>query len=382
MNLLELRTQAMPAFYEAKQALQIVGAPGMGKTDAVDAFCEDMSKRTRKPFGLVTAILSGKDPVDMRGVLIPMKHPKTGEAIVRGTVPDIWPSEFNVEVFVNGEKLNKEESIDHIKANGVPANGILFADEFSQADLDIQKVFAQVLLDRRMGEHVLLDGWGCFVAGNRSEDRAGVVKTLSHVQNRMCQIEVVPDYEAWQAWAFQKAIHPLIISFAKAHAGDVFRLSVPKEPGPYCTPRSLVMCANLLETMRTPKMNDHQLPDDHIATEIASGYMGEGVAPKFMSHLRLANDLPDVDDVIKAPMKAKVPERLDAKFVMSTSLSAHANTAAKLKPILQYMQRIDQELQVLFVQSVVKRSPAALTTPEFSQWVQKNQKLVMATHVG
>lgn len=370
MHLKDL-SRALPAFYAAGNTVQIIGGPGMGKTETVDQFAAGMSRRLKAPFAVVTAILSGMDPVDIRGIGVPVKG-EGGHAEVRFTKPSVWPSKYNVEVYVDGELVNDYD--------GVPEHGVLFLDEFSQADTDIQKVAAQIMLDRRIGEHTLPRGWMVLCAGNRVEDRAGVVKTLSHVQNRMLQIEIEPDYEAWQAWAFANEVHPLTIGFAKSNAGEVFRTSIPKEPGPFCTPRSLVLCTRNLEAMRTPEMGALTLPDDHIAAEVIKGWLGEGVLPKFISHIRLANDLPDVEDIVKNPTTTKVPDRLDARFVMATSLSVHAKDNKRLKPILSYMTRMDVELQTLFVQSVVTRNPSALTVREFSQWVQTNQKLILAAN--
>eukprot|EP00919_Chromeraceae_sp_WS-2016_P001348 GHVR01003399.1.p1 GENE.GHVR01003399.1~~GHVR01003399.1.p1 ORF type:complete len:402 (+),score=46.10 GHVR01003399.1:685-1890(+) len=379
MNLKELRSSALPAALASQTTLIIKGGPGMGKTEATYGFAADMSSKTGMPFGLVTAIISGMDPVDLRGVFIPMKA-DDGSAIVRATKPAIWPSAYNVDIFVDGKKLNKAETRSHIKEHGMPDQGTLFIDEFSQADTDLQKVAAQIMLDRRIGEHVLPDGWSVVAAGNRTEDRAGVVKTLSHVQNRMCEINVEPDYEAWQDWAFKNEVHPLTIGFAKSNAGEVFRQSVPKEQGPYCTPRSLVLCTKVLMSMKPKGMSENQLPDDHIAAEIIKGWMGEGVLPKFISHIRLANDLPEVEDIIKNPTTTKVPDRLDARFVMCTSLAVHAKDAKKTRPILAYIERMDVELQTLFVQGVVARNPQALAVREFGQWVQRNQKLILAAN--
>jgi hypothetical protein len=379
MHLKDLRA-ALPSFYKARNTVQIIGAPGMGKTETVDAFGADMSKILNQPFGIVTQILSGMDPVDIRGIGIPMRSDDGKNAEVRFSKPSVWPSKYNCEVYVNGKLLPPTESREHCEQHGIPKCGALFLDEFSQADTDIQKVSAQIMLDRRIGEHTLDEGWMVITAGNRVEDRAGVTKTLSHVQNRMFTIEIDPDYEAWQAWAFEKGIHPLTIGFAKAHAGDVFRLSVPKEPGPYCTPRSLVMCTRNLEALRTPGMREIELPDTHVAAEVIRGWLGEGVMPKFISHVRLANDLPDVDDIVRRPDDVKVPDRLDARFVMATSLSVHAKDKEKLKPILKYMTRMDVELQTLFVQSVTLRNPHALMVAEFSQWVHRNQKLILAAN--
>lgn len=371
MNLIDLEI-TLPKFYHARQTAIVLGPPGVGKTETIRRVAGNLSKQMGVPFGLCTSIISGMDPVDLRGVYIPMKA-DDGTPIVRATKPAVWPGKHNTHVYIDGEYRPDYDG-------PVPEFGIADIDEISQADADLQKVAANYALERRIGEHKLPDGWSVLAAGNRMEDRAGVTKMLSHVQNRVCSIEVEPDYEAWQKWAFENNIHPLSISFAKANAGEVFRLSVPKQPGPYATPRSLVLCSKMLEMSRTRDMHEMALPDDHIAASIVKGYLGEAVLPKFLSHIRLANDLPTLEEVLDDPKGTKVPDRLDARFVMATSMAVHAKDEDRLRPILTYMRRLDVELQTLFVQSVVSRNPHALAVAEFSEWVQQNQKLILATN--
>lgn len=383
MNLAELHSTGA-AFYNSQISFNILSGPGVGKTSVMGMICATLSQTFNEPFGLLTTILSGMDPVDIRGFGIPTKNAE-GVPVVRFTQPSVFPDEVTVEVYVNGKLVE-----DYAKEHGIPKRGILFFDEFAQCDADIQKTAAQIILDRRISNHKLPKGWVVWSAGNRTEDKAGVVKTLAHVQNRRCDISVEPDYEAWQKWAFANDVHPLLIGFAKSNAGDVFRMTVPKEQGPYCTPRSLVMCGEVLKSMRTPEMNSNQLPDNHIAAEAIKGLLGEGIMPKFLTHIRLANDLPDVDDVIKSPDSTPVPERLDARFVMATSLAVHAaptgstgneaGAGKRMKAILKYVTRMDLELQTLFMQATVTRNAAVLTVAEFAEWTNKNQKLLMAAH--
>ena len=374
-----LTTETMPpvvtALIEAGVTPYIKGPPGVGKSDMVRQLVADMSKDLNRPVGLVTAIVSGLDPADARGFLIPMKGDGGQPPLVRATMPPSWPNKFNVEVYLDGVKA------DHYDG-ALPANGVFFLDEFSQADVDLQKVFAQVILERRLGEHALPEGWHIICAGNRVEDRAGVCKTLSHLQNRVAELHLTASYPAWETWAVRNGIHPLVISFAKAHAGDVFVDAVPKNPGPFCTPRSLVMAERALRAL-DPSHSETTLPDNEAAMEIVSGLVGEGVMPKLISHIRLGNDLPDVEDVINDPVETKVPDRIDARFVMTTALAVHATSKPEAaKPIFRYIRRVDKELQILFVQTTLKRDPGILSTAEFSEWVMANNDLILAATAG
>ena len=361
-----------PKFYASRLSLELVSGPGVGKSSSIYAIAANMSKILGKPFGISTHILSGMDPVDIKGFMMPVKDGAVAD--VRFTAPPIFPKRWNCDVYVNGE-LDKGFA-------GTPDHGILFLDEFGQADAEIQKPCGQVMLDRRIGEYEMPEGWVVWAASNRIEDRSGVVKPLMFIQNRRMVIEIEPSYAAFQDWGFKTGLHPLALSFAKQHAGVVFKESVPKNPGPFATPRSLVLCTQQLEFLRTPGMKDIELPDDHISAEVVKGWLGEGTLPIFMTHIRLANDLPDIDDILEKPTTTPIPERLDARFILTTSLSIHASDNKKARKILKYISRIDEELQTLFVQAVIKRDASVFSDREsgFPEWASKNKDLVMAAY--
>lgn len=367
MNLTEFRAAA-PAFYQSRTALELVSGPGVGKSSIMYAVAALMSKQLGKPFGIVTQILSGMDPTDVRGFLFPIKTEGALES--RFSAPSIFPKSWNVEVYVNGE-LDREY-------NGpVPDHGILFIDEFGQAEQDVQKPMGQVLLDRRIGEHTLPDGWVVWAASNRMEDRSGVVKSLAFLQNRRKVLTIEAQYQPWEDWAVRNGIHPLVIGFAKRHPAEVFRESVPKDPGPFCTPRSLVLCHNDLMAMRTAEHGSARLPDDHIAGEVVAGWLGAGASSLFMQYTRLANDLPELEDIIKKPNDTEVPTKIDARFVLAMML-AHHSEKSSISPILTYMERLDEDLQVLFVTSVSRRDPMLLTDVAFSKWLKKHSGITFS----
>ena len=52
----------------------------------------------------------------------------------------------------------------------------------------------------------------------------------------------------------------------------------------------------------------------------------------------------------------------------------------KVAAALTYISRFEQELQVVFVRSVVAKAPRAMASPAFADWASANQKLLMAAH--
>lgn len=364
---------AIPALYRSGNALEIESGPGVGKSSTFEQGAAMMSKILGEPFGLVTNILSQMDPIDIKGFCIPVKDPANPAKVdARFTSPTVFPNQYNIEVYVDGALAENWDG-------PLPQRGILFLDEFGQSSVETQKVAAQLILSKRIGEFRLPKGWVVWSASNRLADKSGVNKRLSFVQNRQKTLPIQPDFNAWLSWATTAGVHPLTITFAKRYPDKVFKDSVPAEPGPYCTPRSLVLCTEDLLAMRTAAHGDMRLPDDSVALEVINGWLGEGTGTAFVSHIRLANELPELEEVIKGPTKTKVPQRADARFVMASML-AHHTTEKNVKPFFTYVQRMDTEMQVLYVYSLAKRNSWLMQDEGIDAWMYKNQDLLQAAY--
>ena len=67
--------------------------------------------------------------------------------------------------------------------------GILFLDELNAAPAMVQARFYQLVLDRRLGEYMLPDGWVMIAAGKRDADRAHTTRMPTPLQNRFVHLE-------------------------------------------------------------------------------------------------------------------------------------------------------------------------------------------------
>src|SRR5207244_4741034 len=74
-----------------------------------------------------------------------------------------------------------------------PERFCLFLDELPACTPDIQKAFYSLLLERRVGEHLLPPGTWVVAAGNRVEDRALVRALSSALVNRVIMLQVRVD---------------------------------------------------------------------------------------------------------------------------------------------------------------------------------------------
>src|SRR5437762_6042492 len=93
----------------------------------------------------------------------------------------------------------------------------LFLDELPACTPDIQKAFYSLLLERRVGEHLLPPGTWVVAAGNRVEDRALVRALSSALVNRVILLHVRVDIGEWLAWGREQRIRPEVLRFIEDH---------------------------------------------------------------------------------------------------------------------------------------------------------------------
>jgi MoxR-like ATPase len=122
----------------------------------------------------------------------------------------------------------------------------LFLDELPACAPDVQKAFYSLLLERRLGEHMLPKGTWVVAAGNRAEDRALVRSLSSALINRVIILHVRVDLREWLVWAKGHGIRTEIMSFVTFMPEALMR-PVPAEPVPFSTPRAWASLSRALD---------------------------------------------------------------------------------------------------------------------------------------
>ena len=351
----------LEAAFWAQQAIELKSAPGIGKSSIIRQFRDYMQNKLGQPVGLIEQFLSTMDSMDVMG--LPYKD---GDQSYFARPP----------IFPTAKQFPE----------GIPRYGILFLDELGQAPHAVVKPAARVLLERRIGDYTLdeFGHWAVFAASNRVQDQSGVQKELAFLQNRKMVINIEPDMDSFLDWGLANDVHPIALAFAKNRPGVVFmdELYDGKNQGsswqgkPFCSPRSLVQTQAVLRKYGGTDENG-MLPSDGPAMEMAAGWMGEGAARDFMQTIRMAGDLPSFADIVADPENAQVPERPDARYLISQILS-HQVAKDNAMAVFKYIIRLPEEFQIITLRSALKRAPTLGDQAEFSAWLRKNQKLVLA----
>jgi hypothetical protein len=357
--------QQAAALYSSRLTIELVGAPGTAKSSAMHAAAAEMSKRLGEPFGLVVEIVSTMTEQDLRGYLLPQK--RDDKLVAAYSVPPFFPHTGNTTVYVDGERQPA--------GTPVPRRGVVVFDELGQADVPLQKACSPWLLDRRLGEHALPAGWVVWAASNRASDRAGVVRRLSILQNRVIQLRWELPLGQYVSYAAKSGHHPLTVSFATAQGPSLFAGEVPAEAGAFCTNRSLSFADRALRAMaKAEGLPAAQLPTHTAAAEVVAGAIGDAAGVKFMAHLKYGAELVPLDTILKDPGAAKVPK--DYLQSVQASVLAAAADRKNIDAIMRYLMRkeFSNEAPTAFVFQVKARDPILATTREVGRWIAENPR--------
>jgi hypothetical protein len=350
-----------PQLLRSPTSVLIEGPPGGGKTEVVASLPAIMSDLDKEEWGFARIFAPTTNPMDLMGP-IKLVDRKFGDE----TLP---VGEFGVPPWYR--------CVDEHGRDGMGAlvtkfkKGLLVIEEWGQGELESKRLLANLKLAGQIGPWKLPAEWRVWATTNSSTDRSGVTKEFDHIINRRTVIKLQFHLKSLLDWCWKNNIHPDFISFFDQNSG-VFT-GIPEKQGPFCTPRSAIMCHNNLRAMST---DGFTLPVSPEATEVASGTIGDGAAAQLMCHLRLAIDLPSIEQIVKNPSGTKIPSKADAHMLVAFRLAALV-TKETAEPIIEYMQRLPKEFAVPFAKTAVHREKSLMTTKAFHNWCVKNASLMV-----
>lgn len=323
-----LRT-AIPKLIAKQRPAFLWGAPGVGKSDLIARIADDMKLELRD------VRLSLLDPIDLKG------FPTVDTA----------------------KKQMKWLPADFLPTKG---RGLLFLDEMNQAPQSVQGAAYQLVLNRRIGEYKLPEGWSVMAAGNRAGDRSIVHTMPSALANRFVHLDYDVDVDDWNTWAMENKLHDDLRAFIQFRPNLLHSFDPLTNPRAFPSPRSWAFVNDIYKDGYS---DDNQL-------EMIKGTVGEGASVEFSGFVRLIKDLPRVDQVLIDPDGTKVPESPAGMYAMVTALDAKA-TVNNLARIMTYTDRLPVEFQTVFVRSAIRRDPKLTGTKCYMDWGIKNQAVLL-----
>lgn len=307
----------------AAQPAFIWGPPGVGKSQTVAAVTTKLGRELRD----VRAVQF--DPVDLRG--LPLVN---GDGRTHWSVPDFLPHD---------------------------GTGVLFLDELNAADRSVQAACYQLVLDRRLGDYVLPDGWTIVAAGNNESDRAVTNRMSTALASRFVHLDYEVHLDDWCAWAVGADLPPELIAFIRFRPNLLHAFEPKSQEKAFPCPRTWEFVARIMRAKPAPAV-------EH---ELFKGTVGAGAAAELSGFLRIWRKLPSLDGILMNPQTASVPDDPATLFAVAGGLARRASEK-NFDRVMTYVNRIPKEWQVYLVKDATRREPVLQNSEAFVKWASVN----------
>ena len=318
----------------------IWGGPGIGKSEIPQQVANELN------IPLLDFRANLFDPVDVRGIPYTRDDLSVASGAMKITSwapPDIFPSE---------------------ETHG--PRGLFMIDELPTAPPATQNAFLQLLLTRQVGNYKMPDGWSCLAAGNRLTDGASVYQMPSPVRNRLMHYELEPSLDAWCEWALKNEVNTTLVSFMRYRPNLLYSFKADEYAFP--TPRSWSFVDKRLRLTKN-------IDDSRLFFGIA-GAVGTGPAGEFLAFAKIADKLPDIDNLIANPSSYMPSEDPAVLYALTGAVASRAEPS-KLENIMKLGKKIPTEFQVVLVKSILAIDKALFNQPTIQNWISDNSDVVL-----
>ncbi|PIP84932.1 MAG: ATPase [Elusimicrobia bacterium CG_4_9_14_3_um_filter_62_55] len=310
MNI-ESAVGALRRALDARLPIMLWGPPGVGKSSLV------REEARERELDLIDLRLAQLDATDLRGIPVPDK---------------------------------KNRLVDWYRPAFLPADGrgILFLDEIDKAPNLVKNAALQLVLDRRLGDYKLPEGWQVVAAGNREEDNAYGTGLGSALANRLLHVEVEADIDAWAKWAKAKDIHEDVISFLRFRSELLYKMTGENA---FPSPRSWEAASNLLKG------------DRHASPAVIACAVGGGTASEFVAWVKLYRDV-EVERIVNGEIPNFEKRAASFRYAVVLSVASYIEknrlTESNFQAIGDLLKAVTPELRVLLLKSVPANMVAQL----------------------
>ena len=314
--------------------VMIWGPPGVGKSQMIAQIA------ARHGVPVIDIRLSQMEPSDLRGI------PFRSGDYVEWSVPAILPDARR-----HGER------------------GILFLDEITSAPPSVSAAAYQLILDRRLGEYQVPEGWAIFAAGNRQGDR-GVTYTMpAPLANRFSHFELEANLDDWVAWAYENGIDERLIAFLRFRPELLFDFDPARNPVAFPSPRSWEFAHRALQKF------DGQ---PQLLAEALQACVGPAAGIELAAFVDNLHKLPDIDAIVRGE-SVEVPEETDLQYAVASALVGRAirhresdEARTVWGRIIDYAGRFpDREMGVMLISDMHRAIGQDLfSVPQFASWAK------------
>jgi hypothetical protein len=335
----EQAQRAIAVAWSARVPLNLVGAPGVGKTSAVEQFVARVQAKD-PAFGYWPVILAMKGPEDF-GLPAP-----------------------------SGSKLKYLFPTD-LPLGDDKAKGVLFLDEWDRCpDPAVQNAAMQLTLGGHFhGTTMSKDVFTVLAMNGTSDIHTSPVSEAA--RTRMVHLYIGTSatgyWGSWGDWArANDEMPPEVAGFVSSRA-DLLRKDEEFEELAAFNPRTGGgLLARLAGAIAKTKVRT-----DDIELPLLAGAVGRGAALEFLAYRAIWREMPDLDEVLRHPDRATVPDKPGTLFAVAMALVRKLDNNGTAKKALTYIKRWPDEPAAFAADMIRRAHPEVIALPEFGKWANQ-----------
>lgn len=241
----------------------------------------------------------------------------------------------------------------------------IFGDELPQSPKANQNVWAQLVNERRIGEHLLPDNVFLVCAGNPLVAQAGTNPMPSHLKDRLTHLHITTDHDGFREYALSKGFDPLITSYIHERPEWLQKFDPKVDASP--SPRSWERANSIIKLNLPEEIENHAL----------CGQLGEGATADFFGYKKIWRKLPKAHDVFANPAGHEIPTDPSILYALCSSL-AHKANKSNIKALITYVERFEnKEFTAFCIKDTLQRHPELKGEKIVTDWFFQSGKQLM-----
>ena len=291
---------------EKQRPIFLMGPPGIGKTAIMEQIAQELK------VGLVSYSMTHHTRQSALGLPF-IEHKIYGGK--EFAVSEYTMSEIIASVYDTMEETGLKE-------------GILFLDEINCVSETLAPAMLQFLQYKIFCRHRVPEGWIVVTAGNPPEYNNSVREFDIVTWDRLKRIDVEPDYETWKEYAYQKAVHPAILTYLDIKKDDFYKIETTVDGKTFVTARGW---SDLSDMIRLYEQNSDKVDEKLVRQYLQNPKIAKDFAiyydlfNKYRADYQVDRILDgNADETVKSRAKAaKFDERLSLLGLLLDGVDTH-----------------------------------------------------------
>jgi hypothetical protein len=221
---------------------------------------------------------------------------------------------------------------------------------------------------------------------NRITDKAGVQQQSRALLSRFEQIEVCTDAKTNIEYAERMDFHHAVQTFMKEWPELIDNYALVFTPPKNDSRKADVIATQAEKGKRGiwscmrgwKRISDLEYAAETLQMELMPqrviGNVGTAVGMQYMTHRSMIGKLASLDEIVRSPKTAKVPDQMDELYAQLVMLAMRVEQK-HMKALDVYLSRVPKDLKAMVVSRLLTRSrknPSVfnvLDTPEYVVWM-------------